>query len=183
VVRDDRGEGNGFLLPAGPLRESATRERDATLFIGSPKNQKSGILDEYFLGRRSFNMAGRLGTAYQLINSANTQSLEKIAEQFLPKNITALAGLGNPQRFFNDLAKHGVVGKQIPLPDHAVFTASFFRGITAQCILITEKDAVKCKDIQDERIWVVPMSILLPDSLMEWLQSILQRPDPRRYTL
>jgi len=49
--------------------------------------------------------------------------------------------------------------------------------------LITEKDAVKCTGIQDERIWVVPMSLHLPDSLMDWIVSILQRPDPHRYTL
>ena len=183
VVRDDRGEGNRFLLPAGPLRESATRERDATLFTGTSKNQKSGILDEYFLGRRSFNLASRLGTPYQLINTSNTQALGQIAEQFLPKNITAIAGLGNPKRFFNDLAKQGITGKQIPLPDHATYSPEFFTAIKAQCILITEKDAVKCSGISDERIWVVPMSLHLPENLMDWLQSILQRPDPRRYTL
>jgi tetraacyldisaccharide 4'-kinase len=183
VVRDDRGEGNRFLLPAGPLREPATRERDATLFTGTPKNQKSGILDEYFLGRRCFNLANRLGTAYQLINVSNTQSLEQIAEQFSPKNISALAGLGNPQRFFDDLVKHGITGKCIPLPDHATFSPDFFSAIKTECILITEKDAVKCAGIQDERIWVVPLSLHLPDNLVDWLQSILQRPDPRRYTL
>jgi tetraacyldisaccharide 4'-kinase len=183
VVRDDRGEGNRFLLPAGPLREPATRERDATLFTGVSKNQKSGVLDEYFLGRRCFNLASRLGMPYQLINISNTQSLEQIAEQFSPKNISALAGLGNPQRFFDDLAKHGVTGKCIPLPDHTTFSPDFFTAIKSKCILITEKDAVKCAGIQDERIWVVPMLLHLPDNLMDWLQSILQRPDPRRYTL
>ena len=183
VVRDDRGEGNRFLLPAGPLREPATRERDATLFTGTPKNQKSGVLDEYFLGRRFFNLASRLGMPYQLINISNTQSLQQIAEQFSPKNISALAGLGNPQRFFDDLAKHGVTGKCIPLPDHTTFSPDFFTAIKSECILITEKDAVKCAGVQDERIWVVPMLLHLPDNLMDWLQSILQRPDPRRYTL
>ena len=183
VVRDDRGEGNRFLLPAGPLREPAARERDATLFTGTSKHQKSGVLDEYFLGRRCFNLASRLGTPYQLINSSHQQSLEKIAEQFLPKNITAVAGLGNPKRFFEDLARHGVTGKTIPLPDHASYNPEFFASIKSQCILITEKDAVKCAGITDERIWVVPMSLHLPENLMDWLQSILQRPDPRRYTL
>ena len=48
---------------------------------------------------------------------------------------------------------------------------------------MTEKDAVKCTNILDERIWVVPMTLRLPDNLMDWLQSILQRPDPHRYTL
>jgi len=184
VVRDARGEGNGFLLPAGPLRESATRERDATLLTGKQKVSKShGLLDEYFLGRRAFSMTSELDTPYQLINPSYTQSLESIASTYLPNKITAVAALGNPQGFFDDLLKHGIASKCIPLPDHATFTAEFFTSMNASCILITEKDAVKCAGINDERIWVVPMSLRISDSLAEWLQSILQRPDPNRYTL
>jgi tetraacyldisaccharide 4'-kinase len=184
VVRDARGEGNRFLLPAGPLREPATRERDATLLTGKQEQNKThGLRDEYFLGRRAFTMASELDTPYQLINPSNTQALDSIANNYLPNKITAVAALGNPQGFFDDLLKHGIAGKCIPLPDHATFTAEFFSAINASCILITEKDAVKCTGISDERIWVVPMSLRISDSLTEWLQSILQRPDPNRYTL
>lgn len=185
VVRDGRGEGNRFLLPAGPLREPATRERDATLFTGKPKDSESklGPQDEYFLGRRAFSLIGHFGNAYQLINPSNHQTLAQIADSYLPNKITAIAALGNPQRFFDDLLKQGIAGKSIPLPDHATFTSEFFANINAQCILITEKDAVKCTAMTDERIWVVPMTLTLPDNLADWLQSILQRPDPYRYTL
>lgn len=185
VVRDGRGEGNRFLLPAGPLREPATRERDATLLTGKmPGNtHKLGGQEEYFLGRRAFSLEGSLGNAYQLINPNNHQTLTQIADSYLPNKITAVAALGNPQRFFDDLLKQGIAGKTIPLPDHATYTPEFFSQLNAQCILITEKDAVKCAAISDERIWVVPMSLTLPDNLVDWLQSILQRPDPYRYTL
>jgi tetraacyldisaccharide 4'-kinase len=183
VVRDSRGEGNRFLLPAGPLREPATRERDATLNTNTNKQSKIGIEDEYFQGRRAFNLVSQLGAPYQLNNPANTQSLEQIIDCYLPKNIAMVAGLGDPKRFFDDLAKLGINGKQFPLPDHADYTSEFFKDIQADCILITEKDAVKCTNIHDDRIWVAPLSLKLPDSLMDWMQSILQRPDPRRYTL
>jgi len=183
VVRDARGEGNGFLLPAGPLREPASRDRDATLFTEKTNDTKSGLLDEYFKGRRAFSLEGKLGTPYQLIHPSNTQTLTQIADQFLPNKITAVAAIGNPQRFFNNLQNAGIAGKWLPLPDHATYTPEFFAGINAQCILITEKDAVKCSGISDERIWVVPMSLSLPDTLADWLLSILQRPDPHRYTL
>ena len=185
VVRDGRGEGNRFLLPAGPLRESATRERDATLFTEKVTTTDSAthLHDEYFLGRRGFSLLSHLGDAYQLINPSNHRSLVQIADSFLPNKITAVAAIGNPQRFFDDLLKQGIAAKTIPLPDHASYTPEFFEKIPAQCILITEKDAVKCSDIKDERVWVVPMSFSLPDSLVEWLQSILQRPDPYRYNL
>jgi tetraacyldisaccharide 4'-kinase len=183
IVRDGRGEGNGFLLPAGPLRESADRGRDATLFTESVNHQKSGLLDEYFKGRRAFTLLGTLGAPYQLIHSGNTQTFAQINEQFSPTQITAIAALGNPQRFFTALQKQGIAGKRVALPDHASYSPEFFSGIKAQCILITEKDAVKCAAISDERIWVVPMNLNLPDNLLDWLQSILQRPDPHRYNL
>jgi tetraacyldisaccharide 4'-kinase len=183
VVRDSRGEGNRFLLPAGPLREPASRERDATLQTNISKPSKSNIESEYFQGRRVFSLASQLDAPYQLNSTFNTQSIDQITQNFLPKNIAMVAGLGNPQRFFDDLAKVGITGKQIPLPDHANYTAEFFKGIKAECILITEKDAAKCAHIEDARIWVVPLSLELPDSLIDWMQSILQRPDPRSYTL
>ena len=182
VVRDGRGEGNRFLLPAGPLREPTTRDRDATLMTANP-SQKLAPVDEYFQGRRAFTLSPQLGLAYQLNNSSNRQSLQSIAEQYLPRKMTAVAALGNPQRFFDSLQQHGVVAKCIGLPDHSTYTSAFFNDIDAKCILITEKDAVKCAGITDERIWVVPMSVNLPDALSEWMQSILQRPDPNQYTL
>jgi tetraacyldisaccharide 4'-kinase len=181
VVRDQRGEGNAFLLPAGPLREPAARERDATLMTGpiTPSNHK----DEYFLGRRAFKLSSQLGTPYQLNHPSNTQSLSSLADAYLSNKITAVAAIGNPQRFFDDLLKQGVAGKCIGLADHATYAPEFFSTINAECILITEKDAVKCTLIQDERIWVIPMSLEIPNTLAEWLRSILQRPDPNQYTL
>jgi tetraacyldisaccharide 4'-kinase len=180
-VRDQRGEGNGFLLPAGPLREPVSRERDATLMTGAIA--PSIHIDEYFLGRRAFTLSSQLGTPYQLNHPSNTQSLSFIAETYLPNKITAVAAIGNPQRFFDDLLKQGIAGKCIGLADHASYTPEFFSAIHAECILITEKDAVKCTSIQNERIWVVPTSLEIPNTLAEWMQSILQRPDPNQYTL
>jgi len=181
VVRDQRGEGNSFLLPAGPLREPASRGRDATLMTGT--SQSTNPVNEYFLGRRAFTLQSQLGTPYQLVNPNNKQSLAIIADTYLPNKISAVAAIGNPQRFFDDLLNQGLAAKTIGLPDHSTFTPEFFTDINAECILITEKDAVKCTSINDERIWVVPMILETPNSLSDWLQSILQRPDPNRYTL
>jgi tetraacyldisaccharide 4'-kinase len=181
VVRDQRGEGNGFLLPAGPLRESGSRERDATLMTGM-KNISSHI-DEYFLGRRAFKLNSQLGTPYQLVNPSNTQPLSAIAYAYISNKITAVAAIGNPERFFDDLLSYEIAAKTIGLPDHSSFTPEFFNEINAECILITEKDAVKCTLINDERIWVIPLNLEIPNALADWLQSILQRPDPNQYTL
>jgi tetraacyldisaccharide 4'-kinase len=140
-------------------------------------------IDEYFLGRRAFTLKTHLGVPYQLANPSNTQSLKSIADTCLPNEIYAVAAIGNPQRFFDDLLKQGIAGKCIGLADHATFTPEFFSSIHAKCILITEKDAVKCRLINDERIWVVPMNLEIPNTLAKWLESILQRTDPNQYTL
>ena len=183
VVRDQRGEGNRFLLPAGPLREPAWRERDATLQTQDASHTKNGFKSEYIQGRRAFTLSSHLGAPYQLMHPDHSQTFEQIAKQHLPKNIAMVAGLGNPQRFFDDLHKLGISGKKIPLPDHASYTTAFFQSIPAQCILMTEKDAVKCADIHDGRIWVVPLTLHLPETFIDWVHSILQRPDPYRYNL
>jgi tetraacyldisaccharide 4'-kinase len=186
VVRDQRGEGNGFLLPAGPLREPHTRERDATLIMGSAASLTAKA-DEYFLGRRAFTLRPHFGRPYQLNNPQAYKTLDDMNLAYPGKSgrtpITAVAAIGNPQRFFGDLEKHGLKIKGIGLPDHSSFTGDFFKKIDADCILITEKDAVKCKGIMDARIWVIPMHLNIPEGLLEWLQTILHRPDPNRYTL
>jgi len=122
-----------------------------------------------------------LGAAYQLNNPSHTKPLISLAQSHLA--ITAVAGIGNPQRFFDDLAAKGIHVTGIPLADHSTFAPTFFADIPADCILLTEKDAMKCQAILDERIWVVPLSLRIPDTLSVWLQSILERPDPNRYTL
>jgi tetraacyldisaccharide 4'-kinase len=167
-----------------PILDPTIKNQTATPKRANPVNTKKlGLQDEYFKGRRAFTLVGSLGVPYQLINNTNTQTLAQIADQFLPAKITTVAGLGNPQRFFTALQKQGISGKCIGLPDHAQYTPEFFAGISAPCILITEKDAVKCASMSDERIWVVPFNLELPDNLLDWVQSILQRPDPYRYTL
>ena len=98
-------------------------------------------------------------------------------------NVLAVAAIGNPQRFFDDLQKEGIALKGVALADHATYTAPFFENLAAKYILITEKDAVKCMGIQDERIWVVPQNLALPEAFIEWVTSILHRPDPQGYTL
>jgi len=185
VVRDARGEGNGFLLPAGPLRESAQRDRDATVMTGSNTEQLAKALDYegYFLGRRAFMARTSMGTPYQLCDHSRTQTLADIARQYSAGNLVAVAALGNPQRFFSELQQHGLPVKGIPLADHATYTPAFFTGLHAACILITEKDAVKCAGIDDERIWVVPQHVTLSAAFVEWIESILHRPNPRGYTL
>ena len=186
VVRDHRGEGNGFLLPAGPLREPADRDRDITLVTGSSQGVDSAtdVGDElhYIADRPSFTLEPILEFAYPLHNPSLVSSLESVLAQHANAPIVAIAAIGNPQRFFDgvrSLLPHpSTPFKGIALPDHGHIDVALLNTLDAMCILITEKDAVKCAHIDDQRIWVVPMQLSLPDALMDWVESILRRPDP-----
>ena len=186
VVRDHRGEGNGFLLPAGPLREPADRDRDITLVTAS--SQGTGTSHDvrdalhYIADRPAFTLVPILEFAYPLGDPSRAVSLESLLAQNDNAPITAIAAIGNPQRFFNGIQSHlphqTAPLKGIALPDHGQIDVPLLNTLDANCILITEKDAVKCAHIDDQRIWVVPMQLSLPNALMDWIESILQRPDP-----
>jgi tetraacyldisaccharide 4'-kinase len=186
IVRDHRGEGNGFLLPAGPLREPADRDRDITLVTGS--GQRTETVDDvsdalhYIADRPAFTLLPILEFAYPQGDPSRAVSLESVLAQHSNTPIVAIAAIGNPQRFFDEiqsLLPHSSAPlKGIALPDHGQIDVALLNTLDATCILITEKDAVKCADIDDQRIWVVPMQLTLPNALMDWIESILQRPDP-----
>jgi tetraacyldisaccharide 4'-kinase len=186
IVRDHRGEGNGFLLPAGPLREPADRDRDITFVTGSSQ-RADGAADvsdalHYIADRPAFTLLPILELAYPLGDPSRSVSLESLLAQNDNAPITAIAAIGNPQRFFDgvrSLLPHpSAPFKGIGLPDHGRIDTALLNTLDAKCILITEKDAVKCAYIDDQRIWVVPMQLTLPNALMDWVESILRRPDP-----
>jgi tetraacyldisaccharide 4'-kinase len=96
--------------------------------------------------------------------------------------LIAAAGLGNPKKFFDLLSAHGLIFESLPLPDHYDFSVNPFESKLADIILITEKDAVKCSQLDDYkndgRIWVLPIEIELPKDLIEMIVEVIQRPQP-----
>lgn len=152
LMFDQRGIGNGFLLPAGPLRETAARRRDFTILNSSLDQIPVGI------GESMLQMRLQPGILTQLADSQSKSELIKMRG----KKILAAAGIGHPQRFFELLANHGLEFESMPLPDHFTYTSDLFEQKDAEIILITEKDAVKCRQLaglkEDQRIWVVPVS-------------------------
>lgn len=161
VMYDQRGVGNGLLLPAGPLRETANRRRDFTVLnLGSDGAQQGLPLG---IGDDVISMRLIPSKVLQLSDS----KLQLEIESLRGKSILAAAGIGNPQRFFDLLTQAGLSFEAMPLPDHYAFDEQVFAQKTAEIILITEKDAVKCRQIaglrQDPRIWVVPVQAHLEE--------------------
>jgi tetraacyldisaccharide 4'-kinase len=166
VLFDARGVGNGWLLPAGPLREPVSRRRDFTVLNGS--TEKTRMAGEVFQMRLSGVMAEPLAAASTEEGLACARALRSFSAAttgFSPARILAAAGIGNPQRFFAQLSDAGLQFDQLPLPDHYAYLDNPFADVIADVILITEKDAVKCRQNDairnDPRIWVVPVTAQL----------------------
>jgi tetraacyldisaccharide 4'-kinase len=162
VLFDGRGVGNGWTLPAGPLREPPSRRRDFTI-VNAP------VLDAALIqavGGAPFQMQLVGGYAEQLATG------ERVALATLAgKRLVAAAGIGNPGRFFAMLNGAGLAFTALPLPDHHDFRDDPFAALETDIILITEKDAVKCGQIEnlknDPRLWVVPVTAQIDPALAE----------------
>jgi tetraacyldisaccharide 4'-kinase len=144
VIDGDRRFGNGWLLPAGPLREPESRLAcaDAVVVNGGPK-----LLDG------ALRMRLEPGSALSVIGGA-AQALDA----FAGRSVHAVAGIGNPERFFSMLRAHGIEVAGHPLPDHAQLKAADISFADQRPVLMTEKDAVKCAAIAGPHHWYVPVT-------------------------
>ena len=131
AVEDERGAGNGFLLPAGPLREPASRRVDAWVANTAPCGTH----------RPCFRMDLR-GDAFRRVAAPQTS---EPAAAFAGKSVHAVAGIGNPQRFFDHLAGLGLATVNHAFPDHHAYAPSDLDFGDCEALLMTEKDAVKCE--------------------------------------
>lgn len=163
VLFDGRGVGNGWLLPAGPLREPADRPREFTVINGALP--APGVPDD------AVAMTLRGTVAERLCDPQQTRALASFAQQGTSSSMLAAAGIGNPARFFQLLRDAGLQFDSLALPDHHDFADDPFAAVQADIILITEKDAVKCRQHEalknDPRIWVVPVTAQLDRAFAE----------------
>ncbi len=170
VVDGSRGFGNGRLLPAGPLREPASRllRADVTVLNGRPEHrslQKDGAA-------AFVSMAMVAGNARRVDDGAPEQPLEL----FRGQRAHAVAGIGNPTRFFRDLRERGIDVIEHSFPDHHPFVERDLEFGDQLPVLMTEKDAVKCREFAAPQLWYVPISAELGESQeRELLQRVLRK--------
>lgn len=167
VLFDGRGVGNGWLLPAGPLREPPSRRRDFTV-VNAP--EITPVLARA-VGGNPFRMVLAGEVAEPLNRPGAGVPLARLRDELRGKRIVAAAGIGNPARFFDMLRAAGLTVGELPLPDHHDFRDRPFDRVDADVILITEKDAVKCRQLDnlkdDPRLWVVPVTARIDSALAE----------------
>jgi len=174
LVFDQRGVGNGWLLPAGPLRERLPSSAPANSVVlynsATPSTPLPGSL-----------ATTRLMGAVPLADwwagiRASPAALEGL--QHTP--VIAAAGMAHPERFFETLRAAGLTIEPLPLPDHFDF-ATLPWPASAADVVITEKDAVKLAPtrIGTTRVWVVPLDFRLGAELERELLALLPSPSNR----
>lgn len=174
-----RGHGNGWLLPAGPLREPPQRLQsvDAVVFNDQPDTPRPAVR----VHTPFFSMRSEAGAIYALKDRSRRTSLAELAaeQQRAGLRVIAAAGIGMPDRFFALLAAAGLQFEPLPLADHYPFTDNPFAGRVYDLVLVTEKDAVKCRAnpvlAADGRICVLPLAVQVDDGLFDLIERKLAR--------
>ncbi|MGB9494722.1 MAG: tetraacyldisaccharide 4'-kinase [Azonexus sp.] len=165
AVFDGRGAGNGWRLPAGPLREPLARlaEVDAIVCNGAPDYRMP-------TARAQFDMRLQAGDFYNLDNPKRHCSVADLAG----RRLHALAGIGDPGRFFRTLEALGLEFTRHPFADHHAYSSEDLAFAKNDVLLMTEKDAVKCVGLTVGETWVLPVDAELSPALIELILEKLR---------
>ncbi|MGV3344844.1 tetraacyldisaccharide 4'-kinase [Enterobacteriaceae bacterium LUAb1] len=165
VVDGIRRFGNGWWLPAGPMRERAGRLKTVDAVIVNGGTPAPGEIA----------VSLQPGQFVRLINSEQAS-----ATQF--DTVVAMAGIGHPPRFFATLKQLGIAPVCThAFADHHPYQEAMLRALTphGEALLMTEKDAVKCRMFAADNWWYLPVDAVFPDDQAEvLLQKIMQHIDP-----
>ena len=163
VLDSTRGLGNGACLPAGPLREPVQRLAQMDLVVVNGAGMDN-IPD---------------GVVMQLepdgVLPVNGNAPSRTLESFAGETVHAMAGIGNPDRFFESLRRQGIGVLPRPMRDHSVIEASDLVFPDQYEILMTEKDAVKCIGYPGANAWYVPVSARFNDPDRARLNNLLDQ--------
>ncbi len=154
VIDGLRRFGNGRLLPAGPLREPLARLQRVSFRVCNGQGAQPGEIEMRLSGDRAHALRGE-----------EVQPLQA----FGGRRVHAVAAIGHPERFFDSLRARGIEVIPHAFPDHHAFVAGDLSFGDDLPVLMTEKDAVKCRAFASPHWWRVPVRAELPESFFEQL--------------
>ncbi|MCH1554019.1 MAG: tetraacyldisaccharide 4'-kinase, partial [Luminiphilus sp.] len=155
VLDHDRGLGNGLLVPAGPLRESASRLNSVDqLLYRNGNNEKKSFCYRY--------------EGFRSLSSGEVLSVNDAPSLWGDKRIMAATGLGQPEQFFDSVRGLGLSIDTHTVADHERLPIERLSS-RADVVIITEKDAVKLVEPMAVNVWVLPVSAELPHTLLSKL--------------
>jgi tetraacyldisaccharide 4'-kinase len=158
MIDGERRFGNGRLLPAGPLREAASR----------------AVRVDYCVVNGGAAAANEIAMQVQARSALRVNALSRslALAELRGQRVHAVAGIGNPERFFSMLEQAGLQVVRHPLPDHHRYDGSELRFADDAIVLVTEKDAGKLAQVAHDRVYAVPIELLLPE---HWFDAIHQQ--------
>jgi len=160
VIDGNRRFGNGWMLPAGPLREPASRASECSFRVCNGGSARQSEI--------AMTLAG--DEAVSLSDANVRRSLGSFSGQ----RVHAVAGIGNPGRFFAQLRALHIDVVEHAFADHFAFARQDIDFGDALPVLMTQKDAVKCVAFADARHWAAPVRAQLPDSFYDQLVALLK---------
>ena len=163
VIDADRGLGNGWLLPVGPLRE--------------PRERLSSV--DFVLERNGSVESRALSYAPKRFISVKTQqtlTVDEARDLFSGTSLVAATGLGQPTQFFAMLRHMGFEFTEVAVADHALLPLREIQeSHDPQYVVVTAKDAVKLDNQACDNVWVIDVEAQLPEALMSSLEQLLDR--------
>ncbi len=170
VLDGQRGMGNGYLLPVGPMREWRSRLKGIDYTVLNGANSLLGVSQSENLIRMDLE-PGKLSPLLA------SQGAECVAAQvevsdFAAKRVNAVAAIGNPERFFTSLERSGLQLNRYAFEDHHAYAADDFSFAEELPIIMTEKDAVKCRALGLPNAWYLPVEAHLDHDLVD---SIIEK--------
>ncbi len=158
VIDGSRRHGNGRCLPSGPLREPRSRLKsvDAIVCNGA-------------------DVAGEFLMTFEplIIKQLNGNGLKSFAD-FEAEKVHAVAGTGNPDRFFDTLRDQGLNITEHPFEDHYQYQSSDLDFEDNKPVIMTEKDAVKCREFAKNNYWYLLIAAKLPEIFEQRLVNMLK---------
>jgi tetraacyldisaccharide 4'-kinase len=171
VVDALRGSGNGLLLPAGPLREPVTRldEVDAIVERHAGPDGAGAAAQGGRSARGARSKVARYAMRYREGDWRNLVDGGACADpaQLARGDVVAIAAIADPAPFFAAIARSGITARTRAFPDHHGFRAGDVAFPGARAILMTEKDAVKCREFGDTRMWFLPIRAAVDPALVD----------------
>ena len=166
LIDGARGFGNGLPLPAGPLREPVSRLARCDFVVvkaprSAPISWKGAVVEMRLHGTSFVNLLD--------------PALGAGAEELIGPTVHAVAGIGEPKPFFAALRALGLTIVEHPFPDHHRFVATDFEFGAEAIVVMTEKDAVKCRPFASRTWWTLPVDAELPTGFAARIVAALER--------
>lgn len=173
VVFDERGQGNGKLLPAGPLREPLARLTtvDAVLCSNMSTSRLSANLK--LPEQANWHSVQVQLAAFRHLQSGEVLNLEQAKARWKDQPIVAFTGIGNPEKLFRALNASGIpLQHTVSLPDHYNYPDDFCAQFNQQVLITSGKDAVKLIG-SNPKVWVAEIAVEMPPALTQALEDCI----------